>query len=452
VPNDFAYVALILWPFISVLFYKHMPIVQATFWTIVGGFLFLPVKTAIDFPFVPPLNKESIPVIAALVGCKYIKKVKVTLIPRTGVERWLILVVIITPFFTMLNNQESFNGIPGLTLHDTISAVINQYLKVLPFVIGVQLINTYKDQILLFKLLVLACLIYSIPILFEVRMSPQLHTWMYGFFPHSWVQQYRADGFRPVVFMGHGLIVSMFVAVSLAAATITWKEKMRIYGVPAFVIVIYFFVLLILCKTLGAFILGTILLVFIGFERPSWTRWLSAFLIFIVVFYPLLSFFNLFPHDYLIQLAADFDKSRGGSLAFRFYHEEALLNHAIEKTFFGWGAWGRFRLEDSVTDGYWIITLGQYGIIGFGSFFGLSVLAVWRGLKANKISARNEQPRFFVSHILIVSIIMIDQLPNHSLYSWLWLYIGALLGVSNYILKENDSNKNRKTSSILGGN
>ena len=136
-PNNFAYIALILWPFISLLFYKRMPIVQATFWTMVGGFLFLPVKTAIDFPFIPPLDKGSIPVIAALIGCRYIKKVKITLLPKEGIERWLVLILLIVPFITTLNNQETHNFIPGLTLHDTLSAVINQYLFILPLILGI---------------------------------------------------------------------------------------------------------------------------------------------------------------------------------------------------------------------------------------------------------------------------------------------------------------------------
>ena len=51
-PNNFAYITLIIWPFISLLFYKRLPIITATFLTIVGGFLFLPIKVVIDFPLI----------------------------------------------------------------------------------------------------------------------------------------------------------------------------------------------------------------------------------------------------------------------------------------------------------------------------------------------------------------------------------------------------------------
>ena len=435
-PNTFAFIALISWPFISLLFfYRHMPIVQATFWTIVGGFLFLPVRTAMDFPLIPPLDKESIPVITALIGCRYIKKVKITLLPKVGVERWLVLILLITPFITTLNNQETYNFIPGLTLHDTLSAVIGQYLFILPFIIGMQLVKTYEDQLLLFKLLVIAGLIYSVPILFEVRMSPQLHTWIYGFFPHTFAQQIRFGGFRPVVFLGHGLIVAMYLAITLGAATILMKEKIRIRKVSPWLVIGYFFTVLFLSKTVGAFLLGSLLFFANAWLPITIVKRLSLFLIFIVLLYPMLSIVDMFPHQMLVQMANDFDTDRGGSLAFRFYHENLLLEHAQQKLFFGWGGWGRNMLEESVTDGYWIILLGQYGLFGFVSLFGLAFLSVLRAIKSSRLLANKNERQLLLGHALIVSVIMADQLPNASMAAWLLLIIGGLLGRANSVIK-----------------
>jgi len=436
-PNEFAYIALILWPLVSFVLYKRLPIVEATFWTIVGGFLLLPVKVAIDFPFIPPLDKESIPVIAALIGCRYVKKVKIRLLPKEGIEKWLIIVLLVTPFFTMLNNQETYNFIPGLTLHDTFSAIISQYLFVLPLIIGMQVIKKYEDQILMFKLLVIAALFYSIPILFEVRMSPQLHTWIYGFFPHSWTQQYRFGGFRPVVFMGHGLIVAMFIAISLGASAILLKEKIKSYGVTPWFVFIYFFGLLVLSKSVAAIVLGAFLGLAIIWLPLYIIKRLSVFIIIIVITYPFLSIFELFPHEQLVRLAMDLDPARGESLAFRFFNENLLLEHAQKKIFFGWGSWGRYRLAGSVTDGYWIITLASYGVLGFISLFGLPVIIVLKATKYSNFIINKNEKRLLLYHALIVSIIMIDQLPNASLSSWLFFIIGALLGRTTNIRNRN---------------
>lgn len=432
-PNEFAYLALIIWPFISLLFYKHLPIVHATFWTIVGGFLILPVKTAIDFPFIPPLDKESIPAIAAFIGCRYIKKVKITLLPQDGFARWFVIFMIIVPLMSVANNQEYVNNIPGLTLYDAISDIATQYLRLLPLIIGMQIIKTYDDQLELFKLLVVACLFYSIPILFEIRMSPQLHTWIYGFFPRSFIQQIRYDGFRPVVFIGHGLFVAMFVAVSLGAAAILIKQKKKIRNIPSALIVIYFLVLLVLSKTLGAFLLGMTLAVFIIWMPYFLVKRLSLFLVFVALFYPLISIMDYFPHQNLVQLIGSYDTERAGSLSFRFHHEKLLLEHAQKKIYFGWGGWGRSRLAGSVTDGYWIILLGQYGIAGFVSFFGLVYMAVSRGIRASAFIRNNNEQHLLISHVLLVSIILVDQLPNASLAGWMMLLIGSLLGRTRYL-------------------
>lgn len=432
-PNTLAYIALIIWPFISFFFYKRLPIVPATFWTIVGGFLILPVNVAIDLPLIPPLDKESIPVIAALIGCIFIKKVKIRLLPKAGIERWLVLVILITPFFTMLNNQESVNFIPGLTLQDTISSIVKLYLVLLSFILGLQLIKVHEDQIMLFKLLVIAGLLYSLPILYEVRMSPQLHTSIYGFFPRGWAQQARFGGFRPVVFLGHGLIVSMFVAIILGVSTILLKQKIKILRVSPLLISIYFFVLLFLCKTVGAFLIGITLFSVIVLMPANMIKRISLLLVFLVLLYPLLSIFDLFPHQQLIQLATDFDPGRGQSLGTRFFHENLLLEHAQQKIFFGWGGWGRNRLEESVTDGYWIITLGQYGLFGFLSLFGLLAVSVWKATKSGYLLKDKKELHVLLSYALIVSLIMVDQLPNASLNAWMFFLTGSLLGRANNI-------------------
>jgi len=432
--NNFAYLTLILWPFFALIFYKKLPVVHATFWTIVGGFLVLPVRLYIDFPLIPPLGKESITVISALIGCVYIKKIKIKLLPKKGIERWLVIILLISPLITVVNNQEVYNFIPGLTFHDAFSSIVNQYIKLLPFILGMQLIKTYEDQLVLFKLLAASAVFYSLLILFEIRMSPQLHTWVYGYFPHSWGQQFRFDGFRSVAFMGHGLIVSMYLAIVLGATSILMKQKVKILGVSTiWPFILYFTILLLLNKTVSGFVLGVVLLVAIVFLSQNMIRYLAIGLIGIVLLYPALLIFDLFPHRYLIELATNFDVDRGSSLEFRFYHEGLLLDHARDKLFFGWGGWSRNRVVDSVKDGYWIGVLGVHGLVGFMSLFGLAVLSVWRSLKFNYLLNNLNERHLLASHALIVSIIMVDQLPNSSFYAWVIFIIGALLGRSNSI-------------------
>lgn len=443
-PNLFAYFALIIWPLISILFFKRLQVIPATFWTIVGGYLLLPVYVAIDFPLIPPLNKESIAAIAAMFGCKYIKRKKISLIPQSRQERWLFLILLITPFITVLNNNEPiFNGVvnlPGLSYYDALAWSVDQYIGLISFLLGLQLIKSYDDQLIVIKILVIAGLWYSLPILFEVRMSPQLHNWIYGFFPHtSFGQMRRYGGFRPVAFLKHGILVASFVAIVLGAATLLWKEKIKTYRFSALAIVIYFFVLLLLCKTMGALVLGVFLMVAVGFMSISTISLLARFIIVVVILYPMLNFLEVFPHELLLNIATDFDDNRAKSLAFRFHNESRLLEHIQQKPFFGWGGWGRNRFSDTTTDGYWITVLGINGLVGFSAFIGLVVLSVWRGLKASKIVRNKKEKRLLVNQALIVSVIIVEQLLNHTLYSWSWFLIGALIGRANNVIYKSSS-------------
>ena len=79
--NGFAYAMLGIWPLISIWLYQTKTIQKATLWTLIGGFMFLPVRTEIDLPLIPPLGKHSIPVASALIGCWFVKKRKISSFP-----------------------------------------------------------------------------------------------------------------------------------------------------------------------------------------------------------------------------------------------------------------------------------------------------------------------------------------------------------------------------------
>ena len=68
--NWFATLALLAWPFIALWLYHTRPVNQATLWTILGGYLLLPVGASVKLAEgIPQLDKISIPALAALAGC-----------------------------------------------------------------------------------------------------------------------------------------------------------------------------------------------------------------------------------------------------------------------------------------------------------------------------------------------------------------------------------------------
>lgn len=438
---------LIMWPVITIMMFKRLQPLQAAFWTIIAGHMFLPVKLVFDFPLIPPLDKSSIASVCALFGCIVIKKLNISLIPPFGAARVIAVVLCVLPFFTVFTNTEAvFNGkwwIQGLSFKDGISFALAQYIDLIPLIIGIQLIKTKEDVKQLMILLMYAGLVYSLFVLYEARMSPQLNRIFYGFVPPGWVQNIRMGGFRPFVFMGHGLWVATFIAVALYATITLWKSNAKIKGVPLFWAAVYLGITLAFCKTLGAYILAIAFFLLIVFTPIGLVKRAAQVLVIIVILYPSLSISHLFPHEEILEEVYEFNEERGQSLQVRFDNELALLAHAQKKYYFGWGGWARNRLHDSITDGFWIITLGIKGIIGFVCIFGLMSIAVLRGIKAAETLESKDEKRLMYGLVIMVGLLMVDQIPNASMAGYIWFIIGGLLGASYHMLNKSESENSK---------
>jgi hypothetical protein len=439
-PNDFAYFTLLVWPIVSIALYVKYPVIVATFWTIVGGYLLLPVGVEYDFPLIPPLDKKSIPAIMAFIGCRYIAKKEINILPLPGIERKLIILLLLGSVATVMTNSEPVaepnRYIPGLSFHDTLSTILSHWLMLIPFILGVQIIKTRENQLQLLRLLVIAGLWYSILIIFEIRMSPQLHTWLYGFFPHSWGQQIRYGGFRPVVFLGHGLWVSIFIFMILSSIVSLSKLKQQLFRFPDKLIIIYFMVLLFLAKGVGSILLGMSFILVMMFLKDGVISKVSQLIAIVAISYPLLCTANLFPHDQLIGFIELVDSARADSLQYRFDQESALLDRASQKLFFGWGGWDRNRLEHSVTDGYWVILVGKFGLIGFAAIFGLMFSSVIRVKESYSAIKEKSEAKYMAGISLMMALLMIDQIPNASISPLIWLLIGAQVGRAKDIVSQ----------------
>jgi len=161
--------------------------------------------------------------------------------------------------------------------------------------------------------------------------------------------------------------------------------------------------------------------------------------------YPMLRLFEVFPTHALVEVSSILNDQRGASLQFRFDQEEELLERASNRLVFGWGRYGRNRIfkedwkgdayDTSVTDGLWIITLGQFGLVGFLTVFGLLAIPVFRAASAVTLVNEDGEGVFLAAIALILSINMVDLLPNSALSPWTLLIAGSLLGRSEAILE-----------------
>jgi hypothetical protein len=438
-PNLIAYFALLIWPAVTIYLYSLFPVGQATLWAILGGYLLLPVGTQIKFPMVPALDKNSIPSIAALIGCAFYAGGMPKFFRGFRFVELLILTIPVGCFATsMLNNDPIQIGeifLPGVGAYDAGSATIAEFIFILPFFLGRQFLRDSEHNAEILRTLVIAGLVYSLPMLLEIRLSPQLHTWIYGYFPHAFSQQVRYGGFRPVVFLGHGLLVAFFAMTAMVAAAACWRTRTRIWRLVPSGITAYLGVIVLLCKTGSALLYGAVLVPLVRLASPRWQIRVACILAIIALTYPMLRVTNVFPTALLLEASAAVNTDREESLKTRFDQEDQLLNHAWQRVWFGWGRFGRNRVFDvesgrdvSITDGYWIITLGTFGLVGFIARFGLLAIAVFRAAGALKYAQTAREKEYLAALGLIVSINIVDLLPNSTISPWTWLLVGALLG------------------------
>lgn len=436
-PNPIAYLAIIAWPFIILYFIKKHGFQAGILLGLLGGYMFLPSGMEINFPGIPAFDKFTITTMT-LTGYMLFHKKSFGYGDLDKFLKIIFIGFLISPFLTALTNTERYYYLPGLSLYDGLSDTVGNFLYFLPFLLGFKYFRSYENQQLLFKYLAIAAVIYAVLALYEIRMSPQLHRSLYGFFPHSWQQQYRDGGFRAVVFMGHGLLVAFFLAIGVAVIATLKKTNTKFsrFGNNGFLL-IFVLITLLLSKSLAALIFG-VMAVFTIYFVPNRLVHLGTVVVAIMfISYPVLSSMKIFPHESLLEYANMISAERAESLEYRFNHEESLLEHANSKSLFGWGGWGRNRVRDetsgknlSTVDGKWIITLGVRGWFGYLTEFMFVVAPLWLARKYHKLakSKSYEEQFFLASHALIVAIILVDQMPNASLNPLYWLVIGALLG------------------------
>ena len=116
-----------------------------------------------------------------------------------------------SPFCSSLLND--------LGIYDAISQTFDQFIAWgAPYLLGRVYLTSLERIRELALGVVWSGVAYAPLCLLETRMSPQLHTWVYGYFAHSsFAQSIRYGGFRPMVFFEHRLAVGAW----LCSATLT---------------------------------------------------------------------------------------------------------------------------------------------------------------------------------------------------------------------------------------
>ncbi|MBL4591963.1 MAG: hypothetical protein JKY96_08390, partial [Phycisphaerales bacterium] len=193
--------------------------------TIIIGWMFLPPTVGVNLPGLPSFSKIDSVIFAALLGV-LIAEAKAISTFRFKLLDLPILVWIIVPFFSSsLNNLGVSDGFSEL------------YIRIvtwgIPYFLGRVFIQSPKDVRTAALAVVAAGLVATPMALWEIRMSPQLNHSLYGISASRFIMTMRLGGYRPLLFMRHGLEVGLWMATASAAAlwlTIAGRDVLRLWG------------------------------------------------------------------------------------------------------------------------------------------------------------------------------------------------------------------------------
>lgn len=442
--------ALIGWPIIMIIMARMLPWQNALVASLIGGYLLLPEQGGLDLPLLPPFEKDTIPCLVlfflALImrpgeanspgAATYQGSVLKGWMPRSIIGQVLLFMLVGGTLMTAITNSDQirFEGsgttIPALRLYDGFSMIVRSVAVIVPILLGRKYLADPRAHRVLLIALVAAGLAYSLLALIEIRLSPQMNRWVYGFFAHNWSMHVRGGGFRPLVFLEHGLWLAIFFAMTIIAAfglSRVMPQKRALWLLAG----LWLFMTLMLSNSLGAAIIVVVLLPVVLLFNVRLQLLTAGIIAAIVLFYPFLRGTGLIPTDQIVAQIAQFNNGRAMSLQFRLNNEDELLERANERPLFGWGPYNRMRVYDetghseTIVDGAWIVAIGQGGWTRYLAEFGLlSVPILLFALGRRRYDV--DQATAILCLVLVGN--MIDMLPNSGRSPITWLIVGALLG------------------------
>jgi hypothetical protein len=437
--SPIASLALMLAAPASILAFSKLQPTRAAVVVALGSILFLPEAGGFKVPGLPPLDKTTIPIICMVVG---------TLLNARGRLRearvgrgidLIILAMLAGCVGTMLTNPDPLQYgqviLPGLGPADLWADWMSILFEVAgPFLLGRVLVRTAQDARTLLECIIIGALVYVPFVLIELRFSPQMHQWVYGFAQHSFAQTKRDGGWRPMVFMHHGLALALHMSVAAFSAWALTRRRIMVAGLPPGVIAVSLTVLVALLNSFGALLYTLVGVPIVWFARPKTQLRFAAVLAAIIVLYPASRITGVFPTDKLVDLAATKSQDRAGSLNYRFNTEDIFLERTLQRPVFGWGGWARGHVWDengrllSILDGAWLAIL-QRGFWGLTLEFALLLLPIAMALRRIDRVPVVEQP--LLAGCGLASIFYsLDLLPN-GMFNWLPLFFsGALAGLA----------------------
>jgi len=384
-----AQIALLLWlPLVWLLLiaYKTRTAIIISY---IGGLLFLPKSTGFKIPLLETYGGDAATSYALVLGILLLGGNSIISLKNLDKYRlkWIDIPVLISAVSPAISSFTNDQGI-----HDAfVQTAIRIISFVVPYFLGRIYINNLNGLKELSISIIKGCLLYVPLCLYEIKYGPFLHFYVYGYYAHASgiLQAFRDGGWRPMVFMVHGLRLAIWMLGGTVLTIWLWKSKTfkTIWRIPRIWLVIILTITFVLLKSTGAytyFIYAIVILLFARYLKLNLSFWLLNFLIIAFLMARLTG--NLSANKLNSISSSIYSTERNQSFIFRAENEDKLMAKALQKPIFGWGGSGRNRIyeensegdlvDTSVTDSYWIILLGNSGMFGLTAFYTTMFLPV----------------------------------------------------------------------------
>ncbi len=431
---------LVLLAWLPIVFYLFilLPPRKAVIVSFVGGLLFLPERAKFALPLIPDYKGMVATCYGIILAILVYDSQRLNSFKPGWVDVPM-TIWCVCPFVSSVAN--------GLGFYDGFNETLTQIANWgLPYFLGRLYLGNLSGMRMLASEILKGGLLYVPLCLYEGRMSPQLHRIVYGYFAHpsGIVQSIRYGGYRPNVFMQHGLMVGMWMMAVALIAVWLWKAKTlkKVWGMSLDWLIWVFLFVVIWCRSTGAYFYMALGVATLFSAKWLRTSLLLLFLIVVLSYYLYAGATGTFAGDEIVSFISEkVNPERAQSLAFRFNNEEILGEHARERIIFGWGGWGRNRvyeynwageLEDTaVTDSLWIITFGINGLVGLISLTASLLLPVacFSLFRYPANTWFNPKVAPAAAQAVVLALFMLDSVLNNMYNPVFTLISGGLSGI-----------------------
>ncbi|CAB5115690.1 hypothetical protein D3OALGB2SA_2668 [Olavius algarvensis associated proteobacterium Delta 3] len=240
-------IMLLGWPVVSLVLFSVLRPRQAVLASLLAGWLLLPQKVGFKLSGLPDYTRVTSVVLGLVLGVLVFDLSRLSGI-RLGRFDLPIVAWCLCPMASSVAN--------GLGIYDGISGVLTHVIFYgIPYFIGRLYFSDHIGMRELAIGLIVAMLCYVPLILFELRMSPQLHKHVYGFLQIPFKMIWRLGWYRPMVFLRHGLELGVLIAGAALVAVWLWRSRsiIRIGWLSARFAALILLVVSLLCRALNGY-------------------------------------------------------------------------------------------------------------------------------------------------------------------------------------------------------